>query len=243
MSGSVVSPAMRDRVRGLATPVAIGLGRLGLTPNALTVIGFLGTCVAAYAAATQALLVAGILVLAFGIFDLFDGTLARATGRATRLGAFLDSTFDRAGEAIVFIGIAVGCLSIGVTGFNLGVVLAALAMAASFMVSYTRAKAESLGFAAGSGLANVGLAPREVRLAVLGGGLIWSGLYQPFTVPDGCALLAGDAGPLVCLFSMRSSIAFDGATILAGALGLIAVLATITTVQRVLHVRAQSEEG
>ena len=49
-----------------------------------------------------------MLVLAFGIFDLFDGTLARATGKATKLGAFLDSTFDRAGEAIVYLGIAAG---------------------------------------------------------------------------------------------------------------------------------------
>ncbi|MBI3750629.1 MAG: CDP-alcohol phosphatidyltransferase family protein, partial [Chloroflexi bacterium] len=99
MTGSLVSPELRSRVRGLATPIAVGLGRLGLTPNALTVIGFVGTAVAAYAASQQAWLVAGILVLAFGIFDLFDGTLARATGKVTTFGAFLDSTLDRAGEA------------------------------------------------------------------------------------------------------------------------------------------------
>src|SRR4029079_18611839 len=92
---SLVSPATRQRVRDLATPVAIGLGRLGLTPNALTIIGFVGTCVAALAAANQWWLAAGVLVLVFGIFDLFDGTLARATGQASKLGAFFDSTFDR----------------------------------------------------------------------------------------------------------------------------------------------------
>ena len=85
MSGSLVSPGTRQRVRDLATPVAKALGRLGLTPNALTLIGFIGTCLAALAAAFQLWLLAGLLVLAFGIFDLFDGALARATGRATKL--------------------------------------------------------------------------------------------------------------------------------------------------------------
>lgn len=164
MTGSLVSPALRDRVRGLAIPIATGLGRLGLTPNALTVIGFLGTCVAAYAAALQAWLIAGLLVLVFGIFDLFDGTLARATGQTSRFGAFLDSTLDRAGEAIVYLGVAAGSLA---AGFWFGAFLAMAAMAAAFLVSYVRAKAESLGFAPGSGMVGVGLAPREVRIVIL----------------------------------------------------------------------------
>ena len=169
MTGSLVSPATRDRVRGLATPIATALGRLGLTPNALTLIGFVGTCVAAWAAAEQRWLLAGILLVAFGIFDLFDGTLARATGRVSKLGAFLDSTFDRAGEAIVYVGILAGCLD---AGLLLAAFLAPIAMAAAFMVSYTRAKAESLGFSSGNGLANVGLAPREVRIVILALGLL-----------------------------------------------------------------------
>ncbi len=208
MSGSLVSPATRRRVRDLATPIARGLGRLGLTPNALTVVGFLGTCVAAFAAAGQAWAVAGVLVLAFGIFDLFDGSLARATGRVSRFGAFLDSTLDRAGEAVVYIGIVAGCLAID---HPLGAVSAAAAMASAFMVSYTRAKAESLGFAPAAGMANVGLAPREVRVVIVAIGL-----------------LAAAASSLDAL---------------AGALILITVLASLTTVQRILHVRAQAKEG
>jgi CDP-diacylglycerol--glycerol-3-phosphate 3-phosphatidyltransferase len=234
VSGSFVSPATRQRVRDLATPIATALGRLGLTPNALTVIGFLGTCVAAVAAANQWWLAAGVLVLVFGIFDLFDGTLARATGRATKLGAFLDSTFDRAGEAIVYVGIAAGCLA---GGFDLGAILAASAMATAFMVSYTRAKAESLGFGAGTGLANVGFAPREVRIAILALGLV------------GISILSGPG-------SMACDGAFNGATtpscfvgglpgqfVMIGTLGLITILAILTTIQRTLHVRAQSREG
>ena len=240
MTGSLVSAGTRDRVRGLATPVARGLGRLGLSPNALTLIGFLGTCVAAWAAASQLWLLAGVLVLVFGIFDLFDGTLARATGRATRLGAFLDSTFDRAGEAIVYIGIAGGCL---MAGFDIGATLAGTAMAASFMVSYTRAKSESLGFTPGTGMANVGLAPREIRLAVLSLGLVSAaitGELSSTVILNTCSGL-----PPVQLGGCPDTVVWStAANILAATLGLITILATLTTIQRILHVRAQAaEEG
>jgi CDP-diacylglycerol---glycerol-3-phosphate 3-phosphatidyltransferase len=238
VTGSFVSPATRRRVRDLATPIATALGRLGLTPNALTVIGFLGTCVAAFAAANQSWLAAGVLVLVFGIFDLFDGTLARATDRATKFGAFLDSTFDRAGEAIVYSGIAIGSLA---GGLPLGAVLAATAMGASFMVSYTRAKAEGLGFASGTGLANIGLAPREVRLAILAAGLIVTQLAGAFVLAPPCSETA--PGQLTCIFALYASMPLTGSTILATALALITVLATLTTIQRILHVRAQSREG
>jgi CDP-diacylglycerol--glycerol-3-phosphate 3-phosphatidyltransferase len=181
---------------------------MGLTPNALTVIGFVGTCLAAVAAAFEAWPLAGILVLAFGIFDLFDGAVARATGRVSRFGAFLDSTLDRAGEAAVYLGIVVGCMG---AGFVLGAMLAPAAMAAAFIVSYVRARAESLGFAPGSGMANVGVAPREVRIVILAVGLLTAG-----------------GGSL------------DG---LALALLLIAILAALTSVQRILHVRRQAREG
>ena len=229
MTGSLVSPGTRDRVRRMAIPVATALGRLGLTPNALTVIGFLGTCVAAYAATQRAWAAAGILVLAFGAFDLLDGALARATGRANRLGAFLDSVMDRAGEAVVYVGLVWGTLDLGLW---LPVVLTGAAMGAAMLVSYVRAKAESLGFAPGSGLMNVGLAPREVRVAILGIGLILAGLvqHQPVgSVPDGVPAGAGWY-PL------------DG-LVLEAALGLIALLATVTVIQRILHVRAQAKEG
>lgn len=223
---SIVTPEARQRVRGIATPVAAFLGRLGLTPNGLTVIGFLGTCVAAAAAASGWWLAAGILVLVFGIFDLFDGTLARATNRVSRFGAFLDSTLDRAGEAIVYIGIAFGSLEAGLPE---GGVLAAAAMAAAFMVSYTRAKSESLGFTPGTGMANVGLAPREVRIAILTIGLLWLGVLPSSLcgVQDG---FYADCLPT------------GGAPVLLGTLALIVILATITAIQRILHVRTQARE-
>lgn len=235
MNGSLVSPQLRARVRGIATPIAIGLGRLGLTPNALTLIGFAGTCLAAIAAAGQAWVLGGLLLLLFGIFDLFDGALARATDRTSALGAFLDSTFDRWGEGIAYVGIAIGCVE---AGFGTGAVLAGAALTSAFMVSYTRAKAESLGYASGSGLASIGLAPREVRLAILGIGVIATGV-------------AGGVGSFVvldctgtsCAHLFSDGVTSNGATILAITLGLITILATITTIQRILHVRAQAKGG
>ena len=97
------------------------------------------------------------------------------------------------------------------------------------MVSYVRAKAESLGYAPGSGMAGVGLAPREVRVAILGVGLIAAGLLPGFPTDAGGGA-GGAAYPLSALA-------------LNASLGLITILATITTIQRILHVRAQSREG
>lgn len=223
MSRSLVSPEARMRVRAMIVPLATGLGRLGLTPNALTVIGFLVACAAAVAAAGQAWLAAGLLVIFGGVFDLFDGALARATGTASRGGAFLDSTLDRWGEGVVYLGIVWGALELGL---GRPVVLAAAAMSAAFMVSYTRARAESLGFAPGSGMANVGLAPREVRLVILTLGLVAAGLLPGFP-PDTGEGTGGLAYPLHALA-------------LEASLGLIAVLATITTVQRIVHTLTQA---
>ena len=225
MSGGVVTPELRARVRGLAVPIALAFGRLGLTPNALTVLGFGISLIAAVAAAQGAWIAAGLLVIFGGVFDLFDGALARATNKVSRLGAFLDSVFDRAGEAVLYLGIAIGSLA---GGFQLGAILAAAAMGASFMVSYTRAKSESLGFTPGTGMANVGVAPREVRLVLLTLGLLITGIS---TAP----LDGAPPNGLNCIEACPSS-----GQILAVTLGLITILATITTIQRIVHVTRQT---
>jgi phosphatidylglycerophosphate synthase len=170
---AIVSPELRARVRGIAIPIALALGRLGLTPNALTVIGFGIACLAAVAAGAQAWLVAGLLVIFGGVFDMFDGTLARATGQTSPLGAFMDSTFDKAGEILVFLGVIAGLLAAGAA--DVPIVVAAAAMGASIMVSYTRAKSDGLGFSSGMGLAAVGVMPREVRLVIVSIGIVLTG--------------------------------------------------------------------
>jgi phosphatidylglycerophosphate synthase len=220
--GSVVSPELRARVRGAAVPIALAFGRMGLTPNALTVIGFGIAVVAGFAAAQQAWIAAGLLVIFGGVFDLFDGALARATNKVSRLGAFLDSVFDRAGEAVLYLGIAFGCLE---TSYRIGAVLAAAAMGASFMVSYVRAKSESLGFTPGTGMANVGVAPREVRLVLLTLGL----------------LITGFLGGIGTFDDRMFGITWDaGKPELTATLALVTILATITTVQRIIHVTRQN---
>ena len=224
MSGSIVTPETRSKVRGLMTPIAVGLGRLGLTPNGLTLIGFGIAIVAAGLAAAQLWLPAGLLVVFGGVFDLFDGALARATDKVSPLGAFMDSTFDRWGEGIVYIGIAWGAVAMGL---ERTVVLTAAAMVSAFMVSYTRAKSESLGFAPGTGMANVGLAPREVRIVILTIGLIAAGLLPG--LPTDASGAGGAAYPA-------------NAIALELALGLIAVLATITTIQRIVVTMNQARQ-
>ncbi len=220
---SLVSPETRQRLRGMAIPVALAFGRLGVTPNTLTVAGFLGTCLAAAAAAAEWWAPAGILVIAFGVFDMFDGALARATGQATRFGAFLDSTLDRTGESLVLAGVAYGCAS---AGFLPGVGLAGAALAFASVVTYTRAKAEALNLHG-----EVGFAPRPERLVILSVGLVLCGALGGvrFTIP------AGMEDALMSWEPYRA----EAAWALGIALGLIAVLSAVTVVQRILHVRRQ----
>ncbi len=201
-----LSNESRGRIKKIFEPIALGMGRLGLTPNGLTLIGFGITVVGAILLGFQQWLIGGVVVFLGGVFDMFDGTLARATGKVGPLGAFMDSVFDRWGEAIVYLGIAWGGV---LAGSDPVAILATAAMGAAFMVSYTRAKSEGLGFTAGTGMAAVGLMPREIRLVILSLGLI----------------LAGATANL---------------TILSAALGIIAVGATITVIQRIVHVRNQA---
>ena len=204
---SFISDDTRNRVRGYAVPLATAIGRTGITPNGLTVIGFLGAVLTAILAGLDAWVVAGITLLFFGAFDMLDGALARATGRVSKFGGFLDSSLDRAGELVIYVGIGAGAMS---SGTNPVAVLASLTMAAAVMVSYTRARAESLGFRG-----DVGVAPRAERVALLGLGLIATGIG------------GGPAhGPWLAL-----------------TLGIILALSTITVLQRILVVRAQSRQS
>jgi phosphatidylglycerophosphate synthase len=226
---SVVPASLRSRVRAGVEPVARIFGRVGLTPNALTVIGLLIAIAGAYLIANHFWL-AGALVVAFGaVFDLFDGALARATGKVSRFGAFLDSTLDRISEAVVFIGIAWAFVDIlpNVT------LTAAGTMAAAFMVSYSRARAESLGFSSGTGMANIGLAPREIRMAILIAGLLAAGLWPALDL-DWCNIPAPPIST-PCEPSLG-----DGGSWLVLSLALIAFLSTITTIQRILFTYNQS---
>jgi CDP-diacylglycerol--glycerol-3-phosphate 3-phosphatidyltransferase len=168
-----ISNESRGRIKRIFEPIALGMGRLGLTPNALTLIGFAITAAGAVLVGVQAWIVGGIVVFVGGVFDMFDGTLARATGQTSKFGAFMDSTFDKAGEILVFLG----CIY-ALANSNVGsvpVLVAAAAMGAAITVSYTRAKSDALGYSSGMGLAAVGVMPREVRLVIISLGIVLTG--------------------------------------------------------------------
>ncbi len=221
-----ISNESRGRIKKVFEPIALGMGRLGLTPDGLTLIGFGITVVGAVLIAAQLWLLGGLVVFLGGVFDMFDGTLARATGKVSNLGAFMDSVFDRWGEAIVYLGIVTGC---AFAGFREGAVLGAAAMGSAFMVSYTRAKSEGLGFTAGTGMAAVGVMPREIRLIILSLGLVFAPTPLWDAPPPG-ALCAGPCDAL------------QGGS-LTIALGIITIGSIITVIQRILHVRSQAKSA
>ncbi len=166
--GSLLSNEKRNRFRAIVQPYAAGLARVGLTPNMLTLIGFGIAIAAAVLAGLELWLAAGIVSVVAGSFDMLDGAVARATGTSSKFGAFMDSTFDRWGEGVIYVGIVAGAAA---AGSQLTAILAVLAAVCAFMVSYTRAKAEGLGFSG-----EVGIAPRPERIVILGAGLVATGL-------------------------------------------------------------------
>ncbi len=156
---------LKKRARTLAVGPARALGRLGFTPNALTVLGSLLTASVGLLAAQGLFVWAGLGLWLFSLTDTLDGALARATDRVTSFGAFLDSVCDRYAEAAVFLGIVWWYQS---HGDGLGVALAYVAIVGSLMVSYARARAEGIGLQA----VDVGWFQRPERIAALGIGLL-----------------------------------------------------------------------
>lgn len=156
---SIVPEGARSGARGGLAPVARGLHRMGVSANAVTFTGFVLTLAGAALLGLSQPLGALLVLLAGTLADTLDGQVAKAAGGGTRLGAFLDSTFDRLSDA----AFAVAAIWLGVSRsheilFWAGIV----ALVAGSLVPYIRAKAESLGLTA-----SVGLAPREARLAIL----------------------------------------------------------------------------
>jgi CDP-diacylglycerol--glycerol-3-phosphate 3-phosphatidyltransferase len=157
--------------RGFVQPLAVGLARAGIQANWLTYAGFLLNVVVAYVVAQGWLGIAGAAFLLVNALDFLDGAVARAAGTAGAFGAFLDSVLDRYSEAVVFVGLIVWYARADDT---FGVVVSALALAGSFMVSYCRARAEGLGLDC-----EVGLLQRPERIVVLGIGLMLAEITYP----------------------------------------------------------------
>ncbi len=153
-------------------PVVSVLAKLGISPNAITMAGLIGAGISAYIIATGNLWAGGIVMLVAGVLDLFDGALARATGRASRFGALLDSVVDRLSEIVLLLGLLIFYLN---GSSSNGVILVYLAVTTSVMVSYLRARSEGLGIENRGGIMT-----RPERVALMGIGLIVARWYPLF---------------------------------------------------------------
>ncbi|MGI8613474.1 MAG: phosphatidylinositol phosphate synthase [Nocardioidaceae bacterium] len=158
----------------LLSPIAHGLLRLGVSPDAVTLVGTVGVCAGALVFFPRGqLFVGAVVVTAFVFSDLIDGYMARTSGVSSPWGAFLDSTLDRLGDAAVF-----GGLVLYFAGHQQDMLLAAVALYCLVMgsvTSYARARAESLGMQAKGGIAE-----RADRLAAI---LVATGLSDLFDIP------------------------------------------------------------
>ena len=165
---------LRTFFTNLITPIARFLLRLNVSPDAVTVVGTVGVVGAALWFFPQGQLIVGVLVItAFVFSDLLDGTMARISGRTSSWGAFLDSTLDRMGDSAIFGGLVL-YYAFTVESETLAA-LTLYCLVTGWLTSYTRARAESLGFEA-----KVGLAARADRLVAV---LVAAGLSDIFGIP------------------------------------------------------------
>ena len=137
-----------------------------LTPNAISLTGFVGNLIAAALILNHDFVLAGIAFILGSLCDMFDGRYSRMSGKGTPFGAFLDSTLDRVEEGIVLAAVAVWFAQ---DGNDVAVGATVIAVVGSYMVSYTRARAEALGVGG-----KVGIASRAVRVVILSAGLVFA---------------------------------------------------------------------
>lgn len=146
-------------------PMLLALQWLKITPNQVTIAGTILNMVAAALVIFDHLIYAGIVFLVAGCFDMLDGALARLAQRITPFGAFLDSTLDRVSEGVMFAAIA---YLLAAEGRSVDAALVVLALMSAMLVSYTRARAESLGVEC-----KVGLMSRPERVILIAIGLFF----------------------------------------------------------------------
>jgi CDP-diacylglycerol---glycerol-3-phosphate 3-phosphatidyltransferase len=161
----VISERIGTWARERLLVVGRALGGIGLTPNLLTIIGFLLNCIVAVIIALGYARLGGVLLLFSSGFDMLDGAVARATGKTTRFGGFFDSTVDRYSEMVVYFGLLIYLLNTG--DWRLGAILTFAAATGAIMISYARARAEAAGWKA-----SVGILARTERVVVLSLGLL-----------------------------------------------------------------------
>ncbi len=163
---------LRPRLARPLERIAYRLHRLGVTPNGLTVTGFVLTLVAAWLLVEGELFWGGVILALAASFDMLDGSLARYANQVSPFGAFLDSTLDRYSESAILLALAVHYARADEAAGHLYLVLILLTLVGSWMVSYTRARAEGLRIEC-----KAGILQRPERVLLLLAGLItgWMG--------------------------------------------------------------------
>jgi CDP-diacylglycerol---glycerol-3-phosphate 3-phosphatidyltransferase len=159
----------REGARSAGEMRALARNRLiesRLTPNAISITGFIGNLIAAVLILEHHFVLAGVAFVLGSLCDMFDGRYSRMSGKGTPFGAFLDSTLDRVEGGVVLAAVAVWFAQ---EGNELAVGATVLAVVGSYMVSYTRARAEALGVGG-----KVGIASRAVRVVILSAGLVFA---------------------------------------------------------------------
>jgi peptidoglycan lytic transglycosylase len=193
----------RETIRAWTDPVGRALFHLHLRPNHLTIMGLGVSFVASAAFVVGRTRLGGFLVVLAGLFDFFDGSLARVSGQVTPFGAFLDSVIDRYSDLLVLLGIVV--LFARMPNMR-GAVAAMAALVGSLMVSYTKARAESIGIEC-----NVGFMERPERMICLIAGALFDVLEIALWV---LALLANITAVHRILFTRRAARATTVVTLL-----------------------------
>ncbi|NUT32444.1 MAG: CDP-alcohol phosphatidyltransferase family protein, partial [Hamadaea sp.] len=182
----ILSVSVKAVTVRLLDPLSRALLRIGVTPNAVTVLGTLGVCVGAIGFAARGKLVAAVVIVTLcGLTDVMDGAMARARGTSGRFGAVLDSTMDRVADGVVFASLAYLYRDETPT-----LVAVLICLVSGQVVSYVKARAEGLGLNA-----DVGLVERAERLILVGIGALLTGFGVSWGLPAALWLLA--AGSVV----------------------------------------------
>lgn len=162
-----------DKIHHLAEPVGRVVAKTRVSPNSLTISGFLMNIFVAWVISQGYFLLGGSLILVAGIFDLLDGAVARYTNRVTKFGALLDSTLDRWSDAVLLFGLLWYFAWQPAQDTSLEMILIFAALVGFLLVSYVRARAEGLGLDA-----DVGIMRRTQRILLLSMGLMLS-TFEP----------------------------------------------------------------
>jgi CDP-diacylglycerol---glycerol-3-phosphate 3-phosphatidyltransferase len=164
----MITQRLQGWARGIARKVAqIFTGLPFITPNVLTLFGFVLNAIVAYLLATQHLVWGGVMMLFAGLFDMLDGALAKITNQVTDFGGFLDSVVDRYSEAVILFGMLLYYYQEPNNKGLVEIVLLYTILVGSMMISYARSRAGMLGIAN-----EVGLLARPERIILLGIGLL-----------------------------------------------------------------------